>query len=115
MLIYLAGQLVVGIETIRINNQFYARFGQKLLVKGEIIEMEYFNITFPDVNFNILERDLPPPNIILHLYNLTISDSLTNSFIYRSLGIDIIERFDIQIGDVILFYKNPPFIKTKGK
>jgi len=112
LLIYLFGQLVVGMEALRINNQFYTQFGQKLLVKGDIIKMDYFNKTFPEVNFNIIDNfNL---NRMEHFYNLTIGDHITNSIIYCSLEIGIIEKFDIQIGNIIFIYRNPPFIEVTG-
>ncbi len=110
ILVYLFNQIVVGIVALNINHQYYEQFRQKLLVKGEIIEMEYYNLTFPDLNYNLLEQ-----GITRHFYNLTIRDYLTNSIIYRSLGIGIIEKFDIRIGNIIFIYKNQPFIEVKVK
>ena len=109
VLIYLFSQLVVSIESQRIHNQFYSQFEQKLLIRGDVIEMEYFNITFKNVNSIISER-----YITKHYFNLTIDDEISNSLIYYGLEVSIVKEFNVHIGDIIYFYRNPPFIKVRG-
>lgn len=111
LLLYLIIQLVGNMGILIINDQYYEQFQQKLLVKGEIIEMDYYNITFPDFRFNIL----PSENITNHYYNLTIQDILSASIKYCSLEMGFVVDYEIEIGDVIYIYKNAPFIKIKNK
>lgn len=111
LLLYLIIQLVGNMGILIINDQYYEQFQQKLLVKGEIIEMDYYNITFPDFRFNIL----PSENITNHYYNLTIQDILSASIKYCSLEMGFVVDYEIEIGDVIYIYKNAPFIEIKNK
>jgi len=80
ILIYLVVQLITGIGSFIINERYYEPFQQKLLITGEIVDMNYFNITFSDnVYYSLIINN---SDITKHYYNLTIKDILSNSLKY---------------------------------
>lgn len=81
-------------------NERLQKLEPKLIVRGEILEMNYFNVTFSnEVNFNIISRQ--QKNITEHYYNATIFNQLTKSIEYYSFEISVIKSYDIQIGNII--------------
>ncbi len=85
----------------------------KLVVKGEVLTMDQWNITTEDVNpnFNIISRE--KENWTTYFYNLTIFNELTSSIEKYIFESDIISRFNISIGCTIEIYDYHPFIEIK--
>ena len=112
ILIYLIIQLISGIGTLIINEQYNAPYKQKLLITGVIIDLDYFNMTFEnDVNFNIITDN---SMIIKYYCNLTIKDIISNSLKNVILEKYIIIDWNIKLGSIIYVWKNAPFIEISN-
>ena len=98
--IILINYLIVNTIALVYNYELLRELEPKFIVRGEILEMNYFNFTFSnEVNFNIISRQ--QKNITEYYYNLTIFNQLTKSIEYYSLEISVIKSYDIQIGNII--------------
>ena len=109
LILYLAGNISVF---VLINENQIEEY-PKLIVKGEILDMDFWNMTTDDVNpnFNLISRE--KENLTIYYYNLTIFNKLTSSIINYTFEESIINHFNIQIGSIIEIYEFHPFLEIK--
>jgi len=109
--IILAVYLISNVSVLIYINNNVPYDEPKLIVKGEVLDMSYFNMTYHNPYHNIID-DLNI-NVTRHFYNLTIFNQLTQSIVFHSFEISIIYHYNIIIGVIIEIYDFKPFIEIK--
>lgn len=106
-IIWLSGFITIFININNLQSESYP----KLVVKGEVIEMGYWNRTTEDINpnFNLISRE--KENLTEYYCNLTIFNILTLSRVNYIFEKDIITHYNIQIGSCIEIYEYTPFLR----
>lgn len=109
LIFYLMGNIgvLIVIEQYNVSSQ------PKLIVKGEVLTMEYWNLTTEEVNvnFNIISGE--KENLTVHYCTLTIFNKLALSRVNYTFEISIINHYHIQIGSIIEIYEYYPFLEIK--
>lgn len=109
----LVSYLIIGVSNSIVINNEIERLRPKLVVFGVVNEMDYWNITVEDVYYNLFNSFGDKRNITIYLYNLTIFNFLSFSYVIYGFELGIIRRYNIQINSFIIIREHYPFLELE--
>ena len=104
IMILLVCYVITGTSNLIVNNQRIEELSPKLVVFGEVREMDYWNITIEDDYYNMINSFGDKKNITIHFYNLTIFNFIVFSNVIYGFEYGIVKAYNIQIKSIIVIY-----------